>query len=376
MPPKKISIGYEKYYDPKTGSPIIPKPPPLPPTRKELDNRTELKYERRAQNNEEKNKKKEEDPYENFEKELQKQAIQQKQRAINKSFKEYESSSDDEEDTNPISVLRRRQKADRQLEKEREKKYPEIKEFEEELKKPGIGASLFSDKDRGTFKKTQVNPYTRIRHSATPQKDNYCSYKNCTIMGGSDDDSPSITEYFDKLKQIIAYIANTYNDKEFIEDLKELEYYRENVLIDLEKPEEIHLINQNIRSIKSLLKILNKDLSNFEELNSVTLDENQKEKLQTTLSDKINFFIAKLEEKESKLYDADINNIRLLNREEPQTYNSPYYDLIRSDRSEYAIPDRKVIRRRTPPSIGGKTKKRKIKKRNKSKKNKRRTSKK
>ena len=125
------------------------------------------------------------------------------------------------------------------------------------------------------------------------------------------------------------------------------------------------LLNQRTRKQSRKLRLL----SRF-------LDENQKEKLQTTLSDKINFFIAKLEEKESKLYDADINNIRLLNREEPQTYNSPYYDLIRSDRSEYAIPDRKVIRRRTPPSIGGKTKKRKIKKRNKSKKNKRRTSKK
>jgi hypothetical protein len=344
------------------------------------DIKMELAFERSAQDNKdrEEKKKKEEDPSENFEKELQKQAIQQKQRAINKSFKEYGSSSDDEEDTNPMSVLRRRQKSDRKT----DLRNPELKKIEEELLSE-YGASLLNaeDKDeKSKIKKNkyrgQYNPY-RLSHSATPQKDNNCSHNNCTIMGGSNDDSPSFTGYFEKYKEIVDSIVNMYNNKKFIEDLKELENYRENVLTDLENPEEIREINANITMIKSLLKIINKNLSNFEELNRVILDKNQKDKLQTKLSGKINFFIAKLEEKELELSDAAINNIRLLNTEEPQSY-SAYSDLISQNASDpYAMEDRKVIRKRTTnDGIGGKTKKRKIKKRNKSKKNKRRVSKK
>ena len=374
MPPKKIPQSYEKFYDKNTGTLLRPLPLPLPLNREEVARKMELVSERRLQDSQEKSS-----PSKIFLEEIEKQQKSEKKNKINtRTFENI--LSDKEEERNKkkeekrkerekrlkglqgLSLLKMRQEINKEKgEKEEEEDYEENEEIRELRKLMGRegGVSLIYDE-----------PYK-------PKGEKYCDMNNCTIMGGSNDDSPSFTGYFEKYKEIVDSIVNMYNNKKFIEDLKELENYRENVLTDLENPEEIREINANITMIKSLLKIINKNLSNFEELNRVILDKNQKDKLQTKLSGKINFFIAKLEEKELELSDAAINNIKLLNTEEPQSY-SAYSDLISQNASDpYAMEDRKVIRKRTTnDGIGGKTKKRKIKKRNKSKKNKRRVSKK
>ena len=54
MPPKKISIGYEKFYDKNTGTPLRPLPLPLPLNREEVARKMELVSERRLQDSQEK----------------------------------------------------------------------------------------------------------------------------------------------------------------------------------------------------------------------------------------------------------------------------------------------------------------------------------
>ncbi len=367
MPPKKIPQSYEKFYDKNTGTPLRSLPLPLPLNREEVATKMKLKSERRLQDSQEKSS-----PSQIFLEEIEKLQKSEKKNKINRSAfrnilsdKEEERNKEKEEKRKEsekrlkglqgLSALKMRQEINKEKGEEEEEEYEEneeIRKLRELMGRKKKGVSVFNE-------------------------EKYCDMNNCTIMGGSNDDSPSFTGYFEKYKEIVDSIVNMYNNKKFIEDLKELENYRENVLTDLENPEEIREINANITMIKSLLKIINKNLSNFEELNRVILDKNQKDKLQTKLSGKINFFIAKLEEKELELSDAAINNIKLLNTEEPQSY-SAYSDLISQNASDpYAMEDRKVIRKRTTnDGIGGKTKKRKIKKRNKSKKNKRRVSKK
>ena len=112
MPPKKIPQSYENYYDKNSGTPLRPRPLPLLSTNTEKNIKMNLKLERNAQDNKEREekKKKEEDPVENFQKELQKQGIQQTQRAMNKLFNENESSSDDEEDKNPMAGIEKKAK--------------------------------------------------------------------------------------------------------------------------------------------------------------------------------------------------------------------------------------------------------------------------
>ena len=382
MPPKKISIGYEKFYDKNTGTPLRPLPLPLPLNREEVATKMELKSERRLQDSQERSS-----PSQIFLEEIEKLQKSEKKNKINtRTFENI--LSDKEEERNKkkeekkkesekrlkglqgLSLLKMRQEINKEKGEEEEEDYEENEEIRELRKLMGRkekGVSLIYNEPDERVKSPTVQKVRAPKYRTSKEK--YCDMNNCTIMGGSDDKTDYLTEYCEKIKETVINV-NDNKDEYFKKDLRYISEIGDILLIQMYKPEEIN-ITYNLTRVIGLLNSLIELMEDFKE--DLVDDEFKIKKINRIdiIIGKIGFLIKKFKVMRQKFYEIEVPDIDLT--------ISPYSYLNKPNvRDPYAMEDRTVIMNRNPQndSIGGKTKKRKIKKRNKSKKNKRRASKK
>tara|TARA_B100000424_G_scaffold195126_1_gene152528 strand:+ start:573 stop:1724 length:1152 start_codon:yes stop_codon:yes gene_type:complete len=383
MPPKKIPQSYEKFYDKNTGTPLRPLPLPLPLNREEVSRKMELVSERRLQDSQEKSS-----PSKIFLEEIEKQQKSEKKNKINtRTFENI--LSDKEEERNKkkeekkkesekrlkglqgLSALKMRQEINKEKgEEEEEEVYEEneeIRELRELRGRKKKGVSLIDEEPYKPVKSAAVQKVRAPKYRTSKEK--YCDMNNCTIMGGSDDDTDYLTEYCEKIKETVINVKE--NKVEYFEkDLQDISNIGSLLLIQMYKPEEIN-ITYNLTKVIGLLNSL---IELMENLKEDLVDDKFKIGKITRINNiiyEIVSLIKNFKVMRQKFYEIEVPDIDLT--------ISPYSYLNKPNvRYPYAMEDRTVIMNRNPQndSMGGKTKKRKIKKRNKSKKNKRRASKK